>query len=67
MAWLIAGILVLAAGLYLAFKGGAALDIIFQESLSKPAVPCADCGFDLRGTPDAKHCPECGSNLNRDQ
>jgi len=23
-------------------------------------VPCIGCGYDLRGNPDATHCPECG-------
>ncbi len=66
LAWTVGSAFSLLAGLYLAFKGGAALDLVFHESLARPAVPCPDCGFDLRGTPsDAQRCPECGTDLHR--
>jgi hypothetical protein len=27
------------------------------------AVPCASCGYDLRGRPSAPRCPECGAEI----
>ena len=28
------------------------------------AVSCPQCGYDLRGLPDARHCPECGLEID---
>ena len=53
----------LAAGLYLTFKGTAALDMLFHESLAEPRVPCRDCGYDLRGHDQPSECPECGRSF----
>jgi hypothetical protein len=30
---------------------------------SKVDVPCDGCGYDLRGTPHAERCPECGASV----
>lgn len=63
LAWTIGSVFLLAAGIYFVFKGNAALDLVFHESLSKPAVPCPKCGFDLRGRTKCTKCPECGTPL----
>lgn len=38
-------------------------DEIIQEADAKPFKRCPQCEYDLRGNPDADHCPECGSSL----
>lgn len=65
-AWALGSLFMVLAGLYLIFRGAAVLDALFHESLSKRAIPCPDCGYDLRATLAAKKCPECGATLAAD-
>lgn len=45
--------------LYFLEQFGSAWQIFVTEADSPPR--CTVCGYDLRGNPDAPHCPECGA------
>jgi hypothetical protein len=59
---------VMAGGAFLAYLilDGLAHDyIVSRFTRRKPSVPgvCGKCGYDLRGNPSGKICPECGGAI----
>lgn len=56
LAFMIVGLVLLMAGIY-----------GYYRSCSKPSNMngrCPNCGYDLRGNPEATECPECGNLVN---
>lgn len=54
------------AGTVLLWAFGPGIILLYMREKHRRAAlfaVCAKCGYDLRGNPDAKTCPECGADL----